>query len=84
MQRMTWDEICQRDDFKGRWLALDGCRYDQATGLAAEGLVVDTDNDLVELCSRIQRSDRKNCAIVFCSHDMQENSLPRIVPCSSP
>jgi len=65
--RMTWDEICQRDDFRGRWVALHGCRYDETTGQAAEGAVVDVDEDLAELCQRVRDSDWKNCAILYCS-----------------
>jgi hypothetical protein len=65
--RMTWDEICRRADFRGRWVALHGCRYDETTGQAAEGAVVDVDEDLAELCQRVRDSDWKNCAILFCS-----------------
>jgi len=67
MQRMSWDEICSTDDFRGRWVALDGCCYDEATGRATEGAVVDADIDLVELCERLRESEFKNCSILFCS-----------------
>lgn len=62
--RLAWCEICQRSEYRGRWVALDECRYDDQ-GNAAEGAVVDADEDLVELCSRMRASDRKNCAILF-------------------
>lgn len=62
--RLAWCEICQRSEYRGRWVALDECRYDDQ-GKAAEGAVVDADEDLVELCSRMRTSDRKNCAILF-------------------
>lgn len=62
--RLAWCEICQRSEYRGRWVALDECRYDDQ-GKAAEGAVVDADEDLVELCSRMRASDRKNCAILF-------------------
>jgi hypothetical protein len=65
-ERMRWCDICRVDEFRGRWVALDDCHYDEATGKATEGAVVDVDDDLVELCSRIRASDRKNCAILFC------------------
>lgn len=65
MQRMTWDEICEREDLRGRWVAIDECRYDEVTGRAAEGLVVDADDDLAELCNRVRASDLTNCAIVL-------------------
>jgi hypothetical protein len=66
MERMTWNEICCNDDFRGRWVALDDCSYDASTGHATEGAVVDADDDLVELCQRIRDSEWRNCAIVFC------------------
>jgi len=65
MHRMTWDEICSRDEYRGRWVALDGCSYDETTGKATEGALVDIDHDLVELCERIREADLKNCAILF-------------------
>ncbi|MBX7195276.1 MAG: hypothetical protein K1X94_24690 [Sandaracinaceae bacterium] len=66
--RLAWCEICQRSEYRGRWVALDECRYDDQ-GRAAEGSVVDADEDLVELCSRMRASDRKNCAILFADED---------------
>ena len=69
MERMRWDDICRSDEFRGRWVALDECRYDAETGKATEGAVVDVDDDLVELCGRIRASERKNCAILFCGED---------------
>lgn len=64
-QRMTWDEICEDDHLRGRWIAIDDCRFDEATGKATEGLVVDSDDDLAELCSRIRESEHTNCSILF-------------------
>ncbi|GAB4203407.1 MAG: hypothetical protein OHK0013_17540 [Sandaracinaceae bacterium] len=66
--RMRWCDICRRAEYRGRWVALDQCRYDEQ-GRAAEGAVVDADDDLVELCSRMREADRKNCAILFASED---------------
>ena len=65
MQRITWNEILRRDDCRGRWVALQGCRYDEATGQATEGDLVDVDDDLAELCQRVREAHRKNCAILF-------------------
>ena len=64
--RMTWDQICEHPECQGRWVALYGCEYDQETGRAREGAVVDVDDDLASLCSRVQQSHLKNCAILFC------------------
>jgi hypothetical protein len=69
MERMSWDDICRHDDYRGRWVALDDCRYEEQSGRAVEGSVVDVDDDLVELCSRIQQSQYTNCAILFCGED---------------
>lgn len=73
-QRMSWDAICQSDEFRGRWVALDECRYCEETGRATEGSVVDVDDDLVELCARMRESPRKNCAILFCSEDGEQSA----------
>ncbi len=67
MQRVTWNEIRHRDDCRGRWVALQGCRYDESTGQATEGDLVDVDDDLAELCQRVREKHRKHCAILFCS-----------------
>jgi hypothetical protein len=72
MERLTWEAICRRDEFRGRWVALDGCRYDEGSGRAVEGSVVDVDDDLVELCTRIRESEYKNCAILFCGEDGEQ------------
>lgn len=74
MQRMKWEEIIDSEDFKGRWVALDDCRYDEATGKATEGAVVDVDDDLVELCDRVRASQWKNCEILYCG---EESNRPR-------
>ena len=64
--RMTLAQIADCDDFRGCWVALDACRYDETTGKATEGSVVDADEDLVELCQRLRQADRRNCALVYC------------------
>jgi hypothetical protein len=52
--------------YRGLWVALDHCRYDAKTAQPVEGEVVDADEDLAELCSRIRSEDNRHCAIVFC------------------
>lgn len=64
--RLTWLQIRERREFKGRWVALDECRYDTKTAQPVEGSVVDSDEDLVTLCNRMQESDNRYCAILFC------------------
>ena len=67
-QRMSWNEICDCEAYRHRWVALAACRYDEA-GRATEGAVVDCDDDLVELCSRLRNKDCKNCSILFADED---------------
>ncbi len=64
--RLTWPQICRSDAYRGRWVALDDCRYDERTAQPVEGSVVDADEDLAALCSRMQASDSRHCAILFC------------------
>jgi hypothetical protein len=42
--------------------------------------VVDADDDLAELCTRIRESDWKNCAILFCAETERELSRPSHPP----
>lgn len=70
--RMTWPEIRQTVEYRGRWVALDNCVYDAKTAQPVEGTVVDVDDDLVELCGRIRSGDNKNCAILFCGDEEPE------------
>jgi hypothetical protein len=72
--RLTWPQICRSDEFRGRWVALDGCQYDPRTARPTEGTVVDADEDLVALCARMQDSDSRHCAILFC--DERDESAP--------
>jgi hypothetical protein len=74
--KMSWETICRSDEFRGRWVALDDCRYDEETGRATEGAVVDVDDDLVELCARIRESQWKHCAILFCGDDGEQTPQP--------
>lgn len=62
---MTWSEICRSEVCRGRWVAIDRCRYDQTSGRAVEGQVVDVDPDLAELLSRVRESPWKGCEILF-------------------
>ncbi len=74
--RFTWSEIREKNEYRGRWVALDNCRYDARTAQPVEGTVVDSDEDLVELCSRIQQSDNRHCAILFCEEEPEPPSSP--------
>jgi hypothetical protein len=67
--RQTWPQIRQSEAYRGLWVALDECRYDARTAQPIEGSVVDADEDLVALCSRMQAGDNRHCAILFCDDD---------------
>ena len=60
MEWMRWDDICRSDEFRGRWVALDECRYDAETGKATEGAVVDVDDDSVRLTRSHASRNRPN------------------------
>jgi hypothetical protein len=66
---MTWPEIRTSDEYRGLWVALDNCTYDAKTAQPLEGSVVDSDEDLVELCTRIKSGDKHHCAILFCDDE---------------
>lgn len=65
-ERLTWTAICEQEQLRGHWIALDHCRYDQATLEPIEGELVDADTDLAALCARMRSSDRGHCAVRFC------------------
>ncbi len=75
--RMSWPEIRQSDDYRGRWVALDDCTYDARTGRPSAGSVVDADDDLVELCNRMRIANSRRCAILFCGVDEEEPAARR-------
>jgi hypothetical protein len=73
---MTWPQIRQSDAYRGRWVALDNCRYDGRTAQPVEGTIIDADEDLVELCTRIRQSENKNLAILFCDDTAEDTPVP--------
>ena len=67
---LRWPQISRTERFRGLWLALDNCRYDQVTRQPTEGDVVDSDSDLSDLCRRMRETGRSSCAVLFCSGDV--------------
>jgi hypothetical protein len=67
--RMMWSEICKSDQYSGRWIALDNVRFDPSTLQPVEADVVDVDDDIADLCSRMRAADRTSCAIMHCHED---------------
>jgi len=80
--RLTWRQICRSEDYRGRWVALDNCRYDQGTASPTEGDVVDADEDLAELCRRMREADKTHCAIAFCEDEVIIESTRQPAPIS--
>ena len=80
--RLTWRQICRSEDYRGRWIALDNCRYDQGTASPTEGDVVDADEDLAELCRRMREADKTHCAIAFCEDEVIVESSRQPAPTS--
>ena len=74
--RMTCPEPIPADRLRGLWVALDNCRYDQTTRRPIEGDVVDADEDLTELCHRMQEAGRTACAIFYCDEDVVVDAPP--------
>lgn len=73
--RLSWTEICSQKRFQGRWLALDGCRYDGCPDHPAEAVVVDNDDDLAELCARMKRVARGCCTILYCDAPRRQRTI---------
>jgi hypothetical protein len=82
--RMAWRELCQTDEYRGRWVALDNVRYDPVTSQPIEGEVVDADEDLADLCARMRSSDRTACAILYCEDDEGYQPLALLRPSHHP
>jgi hypothetical protein len=74
--RMTWRELCRSDRYKGLWVAIDNCRYDQSTRQPVEGDVVDSDKEFSELCGRMRETGRTSCTILFCEGDVLIEAEP--------
>jgi hypothetical protein len=69
ISRMTWRELCRSGAYKGLWVAIDNCRYDESRQ-PLEGDVVDSDTEFSELCARMREAGRSSCTIVFCESDV--------------
>jgi hypothetical protein len=78
--RVTWPQICRSADFKGLWVALDNCRYDQSSMQPVEGDVVDADADIADLCARLREAQKSSCAILFCDGEVIVEQRPSVAP----
>lgn len=80
MRGLSLQQAKQDGLLRGRWVALDECRYDTRTAQVIEGSIVDSDEDLVELCTRMRLADLQHCAILFCSEDDETPKSSRAQP----
>jgi hypothetical protein len=76
MIRMTWPDLCRSERYSGLWVALDNCRYDQTTRQPVEGDVVDSDEELSDLCARMRETGRSSCAILYCDEAIVVETAP--------
>jgi hypothetical protein len=64
-RHLTWPpKGDDTDPLRGSWVALDNCRYDGGHK-PVEGDVVDSDEDLAELCARLYETGRSKCIILY-------------------
>ena len=74
---MRWSQVRPTQQFQGSWVALDNCRHDPVTRQPVEGDVVDSDEDLTDLCRRMREMGRSSCAVLYCSGEVFiENAEP--------
>lgn len=76
--QLSWPEAARSGQYRGQWVALDNCRYDRSSNQPVEGDVVDSDEDLAELCARLQQSSRSKCTILFCDEDIVIQPTQRV------
>ncbi|NUP09501.1 MAG: hypothetical protein HOW73_25935 [Polyangiaceae bacterium] len=64
--RARWDDLCASADFIGRWVAIDNVTYQPGTRTPSEVEVVDVDDDLAALCTRMRASNQTSCCVLHC------------------
>lgn len=64
--RVLWSDLLNDSEYRGMWIALDSARYDSSGRNPVDGIVVDADEDLAALCSRIQAREQQGCSIHYC------------------
>jgi hypothetical protein len=62
--RASWDDLCRSEQFRGRWVALDNVVYGPESSQPVEADVVDADDDLSTLCSRMRQSALSACCVL--------------------
>lgn len=74
--RRTWSELRDSAEFRGRWVALDEVKLD-GRQRPMEGTVVDVDDSLVALCTRMRRADLHHCTVLFCDDEPPPSTRAR-------
>lgn len=67
---VRWTQVQRTEEYQGYWVALDNCKFDPTTRQPTEGDVVDSDQDLTELCRRMREMGRSSCSVLFCSGEV--------------
>lgn len=75
--KLSWLQVCRSQDFSGKWVALDNCRFDESTLKPVEGDVVDWDEELPALCARMRETGRTSCSILFCDGEVYVETRPQ-------
>ncbi len=75
--KLSWLQVCRSQDFAGKWVALDNCRFDESTLKPVEGDVVDWDEELPALCARMRETGRTSCSILFCDGEVYVETHPQ-------
>src|SRR5687768_1104709 len=64
--RARWEDLCASAEFVGRWVAVDQVKYEAGTREPSEVEVVDIDEDLASLCSRMRAANQTSCCVLHC------------------
>ena len=64
--RARWEDLCASGEFVGRWVAVDHVRYEAGTREPNEVEVVDVDEDLAALCTRMRAANQTSCCVLHC------------------
>lgn len=61
-----WVDLCATAAFSGRWVAVDKVSYRPQSEEPHEVEVVDADDDLAALVSRMRKASRTSCSVLQC------------------
>ncbi|MFO0611908.1 MAG: hypothetical protein U0414_04920 [Polyangiaceae bacterium] len=70
--RAFWVDLCATEAFSGRWVAVDAVSYRPHADEPHEVEVVDADDDLTALVSRMRANARTSCSVLQCKRKHAE------------